>query len=111
MFIGSLRKRIAVLQRSDTQSLSGAMIPSWPTYVTLWGEITSPTGRELMAAQQVQANISHTVTLRWPGASYTITPSMRLSYKGRFFDINAILNEDERNRTLTLLCTERVGQD
>ena len=111
MYIGGLRKRIQILSRGDTQDNAGEMIPSWLLYVTLWGEITSPTGRELMAGQQIQANISHIVTVRWPGINYIITPAMRASYNGRFFDINAVLNVDERNRTLSLLCTERVGQD
>jgi SPP1 family predicted phage head-tail adaptor len=110
MFFGGLRKRITVLQNTPAQDGSGAPIENWAPYITVWGSISPLTGRELMAAEQVQANISHTVILRWPGTSYAFDSSMRLLYKGRYFDIQAVINLDERNRTLQLTCTERVGE-
>ena len=34
---------------------------------------------------------------------------MRVVFNGRHFNINAAINEDERNRTLTLLVSEGVN--
>lgn len=110
MIPGTMRRRITIQNSTPTQNTSGDMVPSWGTYYTCWAEIQPATGRELMAAAQVQANISHTITIRWPGTSYTISPSMRVLYKSRYFDIQAVINLDERNRTLQLLCLERVGE-
>lgn len=105
---GDMRRRIVILQRSDAQSLSGAMIPSWTAFATVWAEIKPATGRELMMAQQVGATVSHAIRMRWLTG---VLPSMRVQYGERYFDINAVLNIEEMNRQLQLLCTERVGQD
>lgn len=110
MDIGFLRRKIIFQQQASAQNTRGEMVPTWTTYYTCRAGIEPLTGRELLAAMQVQADISHRVTIRWPGATVTLDPSMRILFGTRYFDINSILNTEERNRTLELLCTERVGQ-
>lgn len=112
MRAGTARHQIVIQQRSDTQSASGAMIPAWTTFATLNAAIDPLQGRELQAAQQVVATVSHRIScLYLPG----VKPSMRVQYvvgaSTRYFDINAVINVTELGRDLQMLCTERVGQD
>lgn len=108
MRAGTARTQIVIQQRADTQNSSGELIPSWTTFATLSAAIVPLQGRELEAAQQVLATVSHRMDMRYlPG----VLPSMRISYSGRYFDIGAVLNVKELNRELQLYCTERVGQD
>jgi len=105
-----MRRRITFQQKDATQNTRGDPIPNWTDYYTCRAEIEPLSGRELMAAMQVQADISHRVTIRWPGTSITLTPDMHIVYGTRLFDIQSILDTEERHRELQILCIERVGQ-
>lgn len=109
MFIGGLRKRITLQRRNATLDAAGASIPSWQDVGTYWAAIAPLSGRELQAAQSVQSSITHEVTLRWLGGTVP-DPTMQIVYGTRKFNINAVINQDERNRTLTLSCTEIIGE-
>ena len=108
MRAGTLRHQVVIQQRADTQNPSGEPIPSWTTFATANASIVPLQGRELEAAQQVMAAVSHRIDLRYmPG----VLATMRVQYGSRYFDIKAVINVNELNRNLQLLCTERVGQD
>lgn len=114
--IGELRQRITIQSADAAQNSSGEMIPSWTDYVTLWARVSPMTGRELLAAEQILATVSHTIQVRWPGRNFAITAGQRAKFTDplgtvHYFDIQAVVNDDQRNRILQLLCTERVGQD
>lgn len=106
MQAGKLRKRIEIQRRSTTQDGYGQPLTTWTTEITTQADFEPLNGRELVAAQAVQSEVTHTVTIRYrPG----ITPAMRISYAGRFFNIHAVLDEAERRRMLTLLCSEGLN--
>lgn len=108
MQFGPLRKRITIEQNTPTQGTDGGMTDSWGTFADVWASIEPLNGRELMAALQVQSQVTTRVTIRYYDG---ITPSMRVNYQGRYFDIQSVINVNEVNRTMQLLCIERVGQD
>lgn len=107
---GKLRQRITIQQPNDTtQNTFGEVVltddSNWTTVDTLWAEIETLTGRELYAAQRIAAEATHKVTLRYyPG----IIPKQRVLFGTRIFDVNAVLNIEERNIELHLLCKESL---
>ena len=106
MQAGQLRRRVTIQQRSATQDEYGQPLNSWTDVTTVCAAIEPMSGRELLAAQAVNSEVSHNVTIRYiPG----ITAAMRLNYGGRLFNIHSVLDENERHRMLTLQCSEGMN--
>lgn len=103
---GKLRHRITFQERTTTQDSYGQPLLTWTDVATVWGAVEPLNGRELMAAEAVQSEITHQVVIRYrPG----ITAKMRVLYGTRVFDIQNVLDENERHRMLTLLCLEGLS--
>ncbi len=106
MRAGRLRHHVEVQQATETQDEYGGMTLVWETIEQRTASIRPMGGRELFEAQQVVATASHEVRMRYTS---TITPQLRLLFGTRIFEIGQVINVDERNRELVLLCTEKVA--
>jgi SPP1 family predicted phage head-tail adaptor len=104
--IGKLRHRITIEQAAENQEPDGSVIEMWSIYATAQASIEPVSGREYFVAQSTQADLNHRISLRYvPG----ITPKMRVNYGSRIFDILSVINVNERNRELQLMCRESIG--
>jgi SPP1 family predicted phage head-tail adaptor len=110
MQAGNLRKRITVQSRSAATDTFGAQLEQWTDVIDLWADISPGAGRETFSAGAVQEQVSHVITIRWPGPAVSITPSCRVKYGVRVFNVEYVSNVDERNRTLTLGAVELLNQ-
>ena len=100
-----LRHQVQIQQSVVTRDTTGAEIETWQDVATRHAEIAPLVGREQFLAQQINATTSHRVRLRYlPG----VTPKMRVLYGARILMIDGILNPEERNIELQLVCTEVV---
>jgi SPP1 family predicted phage head-tail adaptor len=108
---GNLRRRLTFQTRQTTQDALGQQSTTWTDAFTVWGEIDALTGRELIAAQSVQSSVTHTITVRYrPELQIPkVVAAMRIVYGARIFDIHAAMNEDERNRVISILAEEGVS--
>ena len=108
---GALRKRLAFQTRATTQDASGQQVNTWVTAFTVWGEIEPISGRELLAAEAVQSDVTHTVLVRWRTelAVPKVVAAMRILYGTRIFNISDSMNMGERNRLLTLQVSEGLN--
>ena len=106
MRTGSLNKRITVQSYTPTGNAIGEPIKSWSTYATRWAAIEPLLGREYWAAQQVVAENSVRFRLRYDATTAAITPKMRVSYDGRLFDIQSVVNVREQNIEIVLMTVE-----
>lgn len=111
MQAGKLRKRIKLQSRPAAVDGFGSPSTAWSDVATVWGELLPMSGRALLAAQAVKSELSHEITLRYrPLFSNPVTATeMRAVYNGRYFNIHAVLNQDERNRLVTLLASEGLN--
>lgn len=103
MSIGQMRYRVNLLQPSTVRDTFGGR--SNPVaFATTYAKIEALQGKELYKAQEMVAEVSHRVTIRYqPG----VVTKYLVDFKGRIFSIEAIINVEERNRFLQLLCLER----
>lgn len=106
MRIGRLRHRIVIEQATETQDGSGFPAPSWATYATRWAAVEPMTGRERFEGAQFESAVDTKFTVRHDSLTAAITPKMRISYDSRYFEIDAVINPEERNRTLEILAEE-----
>lgn len=111
MRAGELRHRIIVQKRATTQDSFGGQSTDWAEILKAWAHIAPLTGRELMAAQAVQSETTHAITLRFNAlfARPADVTKYRILWNGRNFDISGSINEDERNRQVVLAAKEGLS--
>ncbi|MEB1809030.1 MAG: phage head closure protein [Bacillaceae bacterium] len=107
---GRLNKRIKLLVFTEPKDDAGGYVDEWPNVgweeiATLWASVEPLRGRDFYEAQQSQAEISHKVIIRYREG---VERSQTINFKGRRFDIEYIINPNEKNQFLELMCVERL---
>jgi len=101
---GRLRQLVELVQPSSTQDSFGGFTQAGGTSLgTVWAQIEALSGRDVLAAQSFTSVGTHLVTIRWmPG----VAANQVVKFGTRRFQIEAVLNPDERTKVLKLLCVE-----
>jgi len=111
MRAGRLRHQVAIQRRTSAESNFGEPADTWTTLATVPAGIEPVSGREYFAAQQVQSEVTHRVAIRYFAG---ISPKDRLVWTdpatgvARYFDIRAVIDQNERHRELQLMCVEHA---
>lgn len=108
MIAGKLRHRVYIQRATEAANTYGEMVKTWASIYRVWASVEPLTGRELERAQQVSAEATTRVKIRYTD---DVTVGDRIlfgTYDQRVFEINAIVNPDERNVELHLFCSEAV---
>lgn len=100
---GRLRHRVTIQRREITRNAFGEGVDGWGNFAVVWASVEPLQGREFFDAQHVTAEVTLRVRMRY---RTDITPEMRLTHRGKILVIQAVLNPEERNRELELLCSE-----
>ncbi len=106
MRAGQLRHRVHIQQlgtRVDDGMGGGSIIPE--TVLTVNAAIEPLTGDELLRAGQLESTLTHRVRIRYIEG---VKPSWQVKYGTRIFDIDRVIDPEERHRELELMCTEQV---
>jgi len=69
----------------------------------VWASIDAITGRDQLAIGEFVSTTTHKITIRYMAG---ITARMQVWFRGRQFQIQAVLNPDERTKMLVLLVLE-----
>ena len=105
MRAGILRHRVALHSLTGAQDDYGEPIETWAAYATVWARVSPLQGKELINAQQVLAECTHDVEIRY---NSNVTAADRVIHKSRTLEIMSIIDPDERNKNLILICKELV---
>ena len=105
MIIGKRQKRVGIQTKQTVRDEAGGTIDTWVTGNTVWAHIAPASGKELFAGEQVKAEVTHKITMRFYSA---MTTRKRIIYGTRIFDVNFIKNIDERDCYQEMLCKEVV---
>jgi SPP1 family predicted phage head-tail adaptor len=105
MEAGSLRHRITIQQRTDTQDSYGEPIPAWTTFATVWAAVEPQSGQEATIAmsQQQEARLRVRVRVRYRTGISTL---MRIAWQGRLFQIEGMAEVKSNRREIHLICFE-----
>lgn len=106
---GRLRHRVQIVQPTLSQDSTGGWnISANNVILTTWASIEALTVSEKFAAKQFASQVSHRVIIRNPrsAAPQGITAKMQVWYNGRQFQVEGVLNPDERPDALVLICME-----
>lgn len=84
MRIGTMDRRIAIQQMSETRSATGYTTASWSTIMRAYAEVTQSSGREFQEADKVNADVLTVFRIRYRRG---LSNKMRIVYDNRNFDI------------------------
>ena len=112
MKAGRLDKRIRIQELTHSRDTGGGDVPTWTTVTNgdRWAEIMPLSGNESYVGQQLQGVVTHKVTTRYL-AGVTNKNRIFVVNDSRVFDIHHAINWGERERELSMLCTERKATD
>ena len=103
MNIGDLNKRITLQYPSRVSDSMGGFTVTWVDATTAWAAIWPVSATEQIQAAQQVITITHKIRIRYRSG---IESSWRVKFGDRYFSIVSIINPNERNRMLDILCKE-----
>ena len=106
MRAGTLRHRVIIQKKDDAASrISGET--TWNDYATVWAQIAPASGSQTSDSNTMKTDseVTHRITIRFLRG---LTPDMRLSFEGRIFKIEIIINTNERNREIEIQAIEET---
>jgi SPP1 family predicted phage head-tail adaptor len=107
---GAKRHFVTVQTLSTTTDATGGQVPSDPTPVlSCMAAINTLSEREAYQTGQFSSQVTHRVSIDWPGPTPVLYAGMQVVFGMRLFQVQAIDNVQERNRTLHLMCLEIDG--
>lgn len=99
-------RKIILQSPSGTRNAIGERVTTWTNVATVWAEISPLSVRDLLAAGQMQSEVSHRVRVRYGASIAAIDSSWRVLYGTRVFVISGVRNINEAGREFELLCHE-----
>lgn len=106
MKAGKLRHRITIQKATEAPNAYGEMVQTWGTFATVSASVEPLRGRELWAAGGQQARVTTRIRIRYLRG---VTSKMRVLFGSRAFEIESIIDPEERNAEMQLMCQEWVA--
>jgi len=102
----NFRHRIVIQSLSLTPNDTGGQVETWTTFTTVWASLTPKVVKEVNFAERIEPRVDHEIRMRYVAG---ITPTMRISFDSRIFEIKSIIIPDEIKEFLMLVTTEDTG--
>lgn len=109
---GAFNRRLTIQQRSNSIGSYGEQAITWSDIATVWCAVQPLYGRELTAAQQVNVEVSHMLTIRYQTRwkDPKVMATYRGSYDGRIFNFHASYAPEESRFYVVILASEGLNQ-
>jgi SPP1 family predicted phage head-tail adaptor len=104
--IGKLNKRIELQAPTSVSDGMGGYTTTYATDSSAWAAIWPTSAKEQIVANAPSMIVTHRIRIRYHS---TIDGSWRVKYGTRYFSIVSIVNYEEANRWLDLLCKEAAA--
>jgi len=105
MDIGKLRHRLKIYDKGTiTRNGTGEELPAYDALVaTVWGAVEPLSGREFVEANQVQADVTMRIRIRYRA---DIRPEMRVVEGAHIYQIESVLDQRGERKELHLMSHE-----
>jgi|TARA_R110000796_G_C14477820_1_gene426338 SPP1 family predicted phage head-tail adaptor len=104
--IGKMRYRVKVENATNTRDAGGGLSQAYTVASFVYANIKPTSANSTYRQGIVLEKVTHEVTMRY---MTNISTNSRVSYGSRNFNVRGIVNVDERDRFLKLLCEEGVA--
>ena len=102
---GKYKHRVTFERDVGVADASGQQVEQWQPVAELWSEVKPLSGRQLIAAQQLVSEVTHRITTRFT-PNFSLSPRLRATLGTRHLHIHHVINIDENDREMEMLCTE-----
>lgn len=103
MKTGDLNRIISIQSKIKTEDSIGSWSETWVEFTETRAAIWPVSAGEQVKNQQIENQVTHRIRMRYQAG---IIPEMRIVHKSRIFEIISIINVQEEDRWLDLICTE-----
>ena len=103
---GALRHPITIQTNTETRDAYGGVVNSWATLFATRASITPTNGVERLGSEQITADRGYEFVIR-TSPSQTVTPRDRITWDSRTFDIEVVLDFEERKHFSRITAVER----
>jgi len=76
------------------------------TVATVWGSVEPMRGQEYLEANRLGAAVDTRIRIRYLSG---VLPSMQVVYGAHTYDIKSVINVNERNIEMQLMCREKLA--
>jgi head-tail adaptor len=104
---GELRHAVQIQSASSTRDAAGQPVSTWNVVLTSRAKIEntgSQAYKESFSNSSLASQSTDMITIRWPGASITVAPGMRVVFGDNTFLVQDVDNVLHRNRVVRLAC-------
>lgn len=108
--IGRLRHRVTLKKQSDAPINAFSNKTTFSTVKTVWGDLSSVSGRSYYTVRNLLESTTHTLTVRYNPAIDTLGENDHACYCGRLFRISTSQIMEERNRFI-MFELEEMGEE
>ena len=105
MHAGLLRHRVAIQEETAARGSTGEVTRTWATIARRWAAVQPVRARELMAANELRADVTHRVVLRYYSG---LTNRHRFLFGSRILEIVEVIDPLERHEQHECLCREAL---
>ena len=104
MKIGDLNKRVTLQYKTRVPDGMGGFTEVWNSVTPdTWAAIWPTSARDLIQASSTAMVVSHRIRIRY---RRDVRGSYRVKFGNRYFAIVSIINPEEKNEWLDLMCKE-----
>lgn len=96
-------KRVELQAYSSLSDGMGGHVATWTTEDTVWAAIWPVSANEMIRGLSPTMTATHRVQIRYHDG---LKPSWRVKFGNRYFAIESIINREEKDVQLDLLCRE-----
>ena len=104
---GQLRNQITIQSNTDSRDAYGGVTSSWSTHVQAWASINPISGTERQGDSKITGDLTYEFIFRHDPSVARILTGMRISWDSRIFDIEQVMEWQERAWWIRLIATER----
>lgn len=105
---GRLRHLISIESNADGRDAFGGVTNTWSEHLECWASIDHSSASERFGGDRVTADRVVEFLCRVDSTKSGVTSKMRISWDSRTFDIESVLEFEERGWWLRILATERL---
>ena len=104
--LGKFRHFITLQGQGTSRDSGGGISSGFSTIASVYANVKPKSGKEVYKQGKLIGSVTHEITIRY---RTDITNASRISFNNKFFNIRSIINIDERDRYLKLMCEEGVA--
>ena len=107
MRAGRLRNNVTIQAKTITTDSYGGSVETWADVADVAASLEPLAGRELASAQTVNAETTTRIRMRYRAG---VVSSNRITFDGKFYNIQSIVDTDMRHRELIVMASEGLNE-